>query len=79
MKLKLIEGWRGAWKLFSMQANALGLAIVGSYAYLPSEFKAEIPSKYVAIAAGVTFILGMVGRMIQQPNVLPPPTAEEPK
>ncbi len=68
----LIDEWKHAWKLLSIQANTVGLGIVGAYAALPEEFKSAIPAKYVLAAAGVTFLLGLVGRLVKQPDALPP-------
>ena len=64
--VSLIDEWKHAWKLFSVQANAIGLAIVGAYTALPEEFKSTIPVKYVAYITGVTFAAGLVGRLVKQ-------------
>jgi hypothetical protein len=64
--MKLIEDWKSAWKMLSVQANIVGASIIGGYMYLPEEFKKEIPTKYVLIAAGVSFLAGLIGRIIDQ-------------
>ena len=72
--MRLIDGWAKSWRLFSVQANAIGLGIVASYASLPSEFKAAIPQEWVMGAAGATFALGLIGRLVHQPVKAPEDT-----
>jgi hypothetical protein len=64
--MKLVDGWRGAWRWFSMQALAvLALAPV-VWATLPPDVRAWVPQDWqpwllVAIAVG-----GIAGRLIDQ-------------
>lgn len=67
--MKLIPEWRYAWKMFSVQANAIGVAIVGAYEALPQEFKNAIPAQWVLAAAGATLVLGGIGRLVHQPTL----------
>lgn len=64
--MKLIPDWKSAWKMFSVQANIIGASIIGAYMALPEEFKSQIPSKAVLVAAGTVFVLGLIGRVVDQ-------------
>lgn len=63
---KLIPEWKRAWKLFSVQAQGVGLAILGAYAALPEKMQDSIPSRYVLMTAAACFILGIIGRLVHQ-------------
>ena len=76
-KLKLVDNWRQLWRAFSLQANVIGLAIIGGYTQMPDEFKRQIHSQYILWASGITFALGALGRLVHQPSV--GKTDEDPK
>jgi hypothetical protein len=66
--MQLIENWKQAWKLFSVQALALLAALPVVWMSLPEDIKAMVPADWmkwimVAIAIG-----GLFGRMIAQPG-----------
>lgn len=64
--MKLIEEWKQAWKLLSVQANGISVALTASYVALPDKMQDVLPAKYVLIAAGAIAVLGTIGRVIQQ-------------
>jgi hypothetical protein len=64
--MKLIEEWKQAWKMFSVQASAIGIAIPAVYLQLPDDFKATIPHHWIVMASAITAACGLVGRLIQQ-------------
>lgn len=64
--MKLIDEWRHCWKMFSVQANAAALALVGAYQVLPDDFKHAIPSNWMMGAAAVLVALGTIGRLVDQ-------------
>jgi hypothetical protein len=64
--MKLIDEWKQAWKLLSVQANGISVAMTGAYVALPEKMQDILPAKYVLLAAGAIAVLGTIGRVIQQ-------------
>lgn len=64
--MRIIDEWREAYKFFSVQANGIGMAIIGAYAALPDKFQDVFPSKVVMGAAAICFALGIWGRLVKQ-------------
>lgn len=67
--MKLIENWRQAWQMFSVQALALLAALPLVWMGLPDDVKAMVPAEWrqwimIAIAIG-----GIAGRLVAQPKV----------
>jgi len=77
--MKLIDNWHLSWKLLSVQLSAVGASVTAGYLALPQEFKSAIPPEWVQYAALATFVAGILGRVIAQPNVLPEKPDEEAK
>lgn len=66
--MQLIDNWRKAWRMFSVQALALLAALPVVWMGLPDDVKAMVPqdwTKYLMIAIALG---GLVGRMIAQPS-----------
>lgn len=64
--MKLIPNWRRAWRMFSVQAQAIALAVIGAWQAVPDDIRASIPqwglwAMLAAILAG-----GIAGRLIDQ-------------
>lgn len=69
IKIKLIEDWRKAWKMVSVQAMAVAallLQFADLWQQLPPEVVAMIPQAYVMTIAKYVILGGLVGRLIQQ-------------
>jgi hypothetical protein len=71
MKPKLIEDWKRAWKLLSVQLNTLGIVLtivvefLNSIWYsLPPHVVEKIPNS--STVALVFFVLSIVGRLLKQ-------------
>lgn len=70
MKLRLIDNWKKAWKLASVQINAVGLVFMAidfigqTWNSLPPFIQQKIPN--ASTIALVLFALGIVGRLIKQ-------------
>lgn len=65
-EMKLIDEWKKAHTLLSIQIPAAGLALTGAWSALPDDMKTFLPpgmGKYLAIG---TIVLTMVGRLIKQ-------------
>lgn len=71
LKKTMIAEWKGSWKLWSVQINALGLALMtfgqfmkDSWDQLPPSLAAHIPN---AETIGIIiFGLGLVARLLKQ-------------
>lgn len=64
--MNLIENWKSSLRLFSIQANGLGIAVTATYGALYDELKGNLPPKWMAILTAGIFILGIVGRLVSQ-------------
>ena len=69
MKLKIVENWRSLWRAFSVQAMGLSSSVLITWGLLPDDMRAAIPADVIAIAAGGTLVLGVIGRFIKQDKV----------
>jgi anti-sigma-K factor RskA len=72
--MKLIENWRDAWRFYSVQALAVIAALPIVWASLPPEWQAEVPGEWIKVMVVVVAVSGILGRVLQQPNVEPPKT-----
>ena len=68
-KPRLIPQWKRAWRMFSVQAQALAVAVLGGWQALPDDLRATIPPWAVVTLATVLLLAGIVGRLIDQPQV----------
>ncbi len=71
MKLRLIEEWRQCWRMFSVQAMALATAIQGAWMFIPPQLQASIPPGWVKGITISLLVLGILGRLVDQPKVQP--------
>lgn len=64
--MKLIPDWHKCLRLFSQQANAVGVALSASYAGMYDHLKENFPPWLMATLTGAIFAIGFVGRIIDQ-------------
>lgn len=64
--MKLVPQWQQSYKWLSMHALALAGVLPSVWCSLPGEWRSVIPISYVAIAAGITSLLGIAGRLLDQ-------------
>ena len=69
MKPKLIPEAKSWWRMFSVQAMGVNTALLATWAALPDDMKATIPQSWVFGAAIVISVLGILGRLVDQPKV----------
>ena len=69
--MKLIPEARRAWRMFSVQAQALALALLGAWQAVPDDIKTTLPPSLGYWVAMGLMVLGIAGRLIQQPTVRP--------
>lgn len=62
----LIDDARHAWKWISMRAMALDAAFLVSWATVPEDLKAALPSWLVPMMAVFVLVVGMIGRVVKQ-------------
>ena len=67
--MRLIPNWRRAWRMFSVQAQGIALAILGGWQMLPNSARDAVPTWIVLSLAMAVIALGIVGRLIEQPSV----------
>ena len=66
MNIKPIEGWRRAWRWFSVQAMVLAGALQGAWLVLTPAMQASIPQNIVQAITLTLLVLGVVGRLVDQ-------------
>jgi hypothetical protein len=67
--MKLIPNWKKAYKMISVQAMTLALAIQGAWQTLPPAMLASINPTLVTTITLVLLGLGILGRVVTQPSV----------
>ena len=70
--MQLIPNWRAAWRMFSVQAQALALAVLGAWQAMPDELRSAVPLWAVITVAMVLLVAGIVGRLVAQPKLQAP-------
>ena len=64
--MKLIDNWQQAWKMFSVQAMAAGVAVQGAYVALPDSFQQVIPHEWMHYISIGLLVAGVIGRLVDQ-------------
>lgn len=67
--MKIIPEWRRCLRMFSFQAMSVATAIQLTWIGLPEDMKATVPQPWVFGATVVVLVLGMFGRLVDQPKV----------
>lgn len=70
-KPSLIPNWRRAWRMFSVQAMVGAQAVLGGWAAMPDDLKAHVKVEWAIAVAAVLLVLGIAGRLVDQPKVKP--------
>lgn len=65
--MRLIPNWRKAWRMFSVQAQAASFAILGTWQAMPDDLRSRVPEPVVFGIVGALLVLGIIGRLIDQP------------
>jgi hypothetical protein len=71
--MKLIDEWKSAWRMFSMQAMAAAVVLQTVWPEIPAEIKADWPPHAVHWITVVVLVLGGIGRLVKQAPKEPPP------
>ena len=69
--MHLIPNWNKSWKFFSVNIPALNVAFLGTWSVLPAKFQDSLPMPWVMGIAAALIVLGVVGRLIDQPKIKP--------
>lgn len=67
--MKLIANWKKAWRMLSVQAMALAGAVQGAWMFIPDGMRSSIPANVVQGVTIALLVLGVVGRLVDQPKV----------
>ena len=71
--MKLIPNARRVlWRSYSQQAQFLALTIIGAYGAMPDKLQDALPAWLVLGVACAVLVLGIVGRLIEQPALREP-------
>lgn len=70
--MKLIDEWRHAHRMLSVQAMALAAAIQGAWPMIPADLKSSLPPGLVHWVSIALLIAGIVGRLVDQGLPKPP-------
>lgn len=71
--MKLIEGWRHAWRYWSVKLNALGLLLLSvcqfagdAWGSMPPDMREALPyAQHISIGI---FVAGLFARLVAQPR-----------
>lgn len=66
--MKLIANWKKAWRMLSVQAMALAGAVQGAWMFIPDGMRSSIPANVVQAVTIALLVLGVVGRLVDQPK-----------
>lgn len=67
--MKLVPEARNWWRMFSVQSMIAAGAIQSAWIALPVELQQNIPDSWVRIATVAIIVLGVIGRLVDQPKV----------
>jgi hypothetical protein len=66
--IKLNDGWKRAWRWYSVQAMAALAGLPIAYMALPADWQAAIPDSWKMGAVFVVLVAGILGRIVKQPE-----------
>ena len=77
--MKLINGWRQAWRLWSVRLSALGAILTGwsllapeallqAWQVLPDDLRTMVPERIAGVIPTLLFAATIVARLIPQPK-----------
>ncbi len=64
--MKLIDNWKKALKLYSVQFMSIAITVQGVWVTLPDDWRASIPSEVVSGITIGCLVFGVIGRLVQQ-------------
>lgn len=67
--MNLIPEVKSWWRMFSVQAMVLAGAVQAAWVAVPPEWQAQVPSDWLRWGTMVLMVLGVAGRLIDQPSV----------
>lgn len=67
--MKLIDNWKKAYRMISVQAMVIATAIQGTWVLVPEDLKTSIPPTIVQWITMGLLAFGIIGRLIDQPKV----------
>ena len=67
--MQLIPNWRKAWRMLSVQANTINVAVLAGWSSLPARMQDAIPFYVIVGLAIGLLVLGTIGRLIAQPAI----------
>ncbi len=68
IKVKLVPNWKSAWKWFSVQVMAAGVALQSVSLGFPDTVRSWLTDKETHFIALFLLIVGVMGRLVGQPS-----------
>lgn len=69
--MRLVDDWKQAYKWFSVQAPAVGIALVTTWASIPDDLKMHVPGWLTKAVLYGVFGFGLIGRLVNQGGAKP--------
>ncbi len=67
-KPSLVDDAKHCWRWLSVQFPALNVAFLGTWSVLPQKFQDVLPTPWVMGISAALIVLGVAGRLIDQPG-----------
>ena len=67
--MKLIEGWKSAYRFISVQAMLVAGAIQGAWLFVPDDLRASVPQTWMQGITLALMVMGVAGRLVKQKEV----------
>ena len=64
--MRLVKDAKRAWRWFSVQANAVSIAVGAAWLVVPDDMRSAVPADWLAICAVTLAALGTIGRLVDQ-------------
>lgn len=67
-KPTLVPGWKKAYRWLSMNMMAMAASLQVTWMTLPEDMRMAVPSEVIGTATTVLLVMGMIGRLVNQPE-----------
>lgn len=68
-KPRLVPYWRKAYRMLSVQAQALAISLIGFWQIMPEDLKKPLPPSLIYWVAMGILVLGIFGSLVKQNKV----------
>jgi len=64
--MKLVFNWKDSWKWFSVHCMSLAAALQGTWMFIPTDLKGNVPDEVAATITVGLLVFGLIGRIVDQ-------------